>query len=64
MEVTFWYFLKSALTNKEKKDPIAADEFLGDVGDFVEINGVGYIICDFVVEEHNWDLLFSDNERW
>ena len=64
MTETFWYFLKSALTGVAKKDPVGFDYFIGDVGEFTEIDGVGYIICDFVVESHNWDLLASDNERW
>lgn len=50
MERIFYFFVKSALDGTVKKNPICSDEFLGDVGDFIEFNGIGYIIIDYAEE--------------
>jgi hypothetical protein len=50
MERIFYYFVKSALNGDVKENPICSDEFLGDIGDFIEFNGVGYIIIDYAEE--------------
>ena len=45
-----YYFLKSAMTEKEKENPICTDENIGEIGDFVEVDGAGYIITDYAEE--------------
>lgn len=46
----FYFFLKSSLDDVPAKAPICTDVFLGDIGDFVDIDGVGYIITDYAEE--------------
>lgn len=46
----FYFFLKSAVDDTPVKDPICIDEFIGDIGEFVELDGVGYIVTDYVEE--------------
>lgn len=61
MEMMFYYFLKSSVDDVQREDPICTDEYLGDIGEFCEIDGVGYIIVDYVEEIHFWDDLISDS---
>lgn len=46
----FYFFLKSSVDDEPAKYPICAEDFLGDIGDFVEVDGVGYIITDYTEE--------------
>lgn len=46
----FYFFLKSSLDDTPIRNPICTEDFLGDIGDFVEIDGVGYIITDYAEE--------------
>ncbi len=46
----FYFFLKSSVDNVPTKHPVCTDNFLGDIGDFVDIDGVGYIITDYTEE--------------
>ena len=46
----FEFFLKSCLNDEVLKYPYMTDTFLRDIGDFVEIDGVGYIIVDYAEE--------------
>lgn len=50
MNIRFWFFIKRSLDDEIKIDPIYSDCFLGDIGDFIEIDGVGFIIIDYVEE--------------
>ncbi len=43
----FYYFLKRSLDDVENVFPFRTTDFWGEVGDFVEIDGVGYIITDY-----------------
>ena len=46
----FYYFLKSSLEGVVRDTPYITDIYMGDIGDFVTIDGVGYIIIDYAVE--------------
>ncbi len=50
----FYYFLKSSLTGRAKATPYCTDTFLGDISEYCEIDGAGYIIDDYAVEEVSW----------
>ena len=64
MEIIFYFFVKRAVDDTKREEPICTNVFLGDIGDFCEIDGVGYIITDYTEEVH-WlsDLLTDDNWR-
>ena len=57
----FYYFVKRAIDNVEVKEPLYFEKFIGDVGQFIEIDGIGYIIVDFVVEERGYEDLYNDS---
>ena len=46
----FYYFLKTAVDDMPVKDPIYSETFLGDIGEFIRIDGINYIIIDYVEE--------------
>jgi hypothetical protein len=46
----YYFFLKRALTGEKMARPICTTVFMGDISDFVTIDGVGYIITDFTAE--------------
>ena len=46
----FYFFLKSAVDDEPLKDPICTDCFLGEIGDFIEFDGIGYIVEDYTEE--------------
>lgn len=46
----FTYFLKSAVDDQPLDRPICTDCFLGEIGDFIEFDGVGYIVEDYAEE--------------
>jgi hypothetical protein len=46
----FTYFLKSAVDDQPLDKPICSDFYYGEIGDFVEIDGIGYIITDYAEE--------------
>ena len=50
MERIFYYFVKNALTNEVKENPICSDDFLGDINDIIEWYGEDYIIIDYAEE--------------
>lgn len=64
METLFWYFLKSSVDDIVRQSPICSECYLGEIGDFVELDGVGFIIIDYAIEQHSWNELASDNEPW
>ena len=52
METVFYYFLKRTLDDTDEM--ITTNDFLGDIGDYVEIDGVGYTVSDYAMEKYNW----------
>lgn len=48
--IIFYYFLKRSFDNFVIKTPYITFDFLGNVGEFIEFDGVGYIIEDYAVE--------------
>lgn len=46
----FYYFLKRTLTGETSKYPITTDVYMGEIGDYVDLDGCGYIITDYAVE--------------
>jgi len=46
----FYYFLKKNLTGEMREVPYITESYLGEVGDFCTIDGIGYTIVDYVVE--------------
>ena len=50
----FYYFLVSSLTGEKRKKPYCTDTFIGDINEFCSIDGVGYYIVDYAVEEVSW----------
>lgn len=46
----YYYFLKSTLNDEVLSNPINSNFYLGEIGDFIEINGIGYIITDYAEE--------------
>ena len=46
----YYYFLKRSVDDVMTKYPFCSMEFLGEIGDYVDIDGVGYIITDYAIE--------------
>lgn len=61
MDLIFYFFVKSAFNDVQKEEPIYSTDFLGDIGDFCEVDGVGYIITDYAEERVCWDDLINDD---
>lgn len=61
MEMLFYFFLKSSVDDTPKSSPVCTSVFIGEIGEFVELDGVGYIITDYAVEQHYWDELINDS---
>lgn len=60
----FYYFVKRAIDNVKVEEPLYFEEFIGDIDQFIEIDGVGYVIVDFVVEEfreRGYEDLYNDS---
>ena len=60
----FYYFVKRAIDNVKVEEPLYFEKFIGDIGQFIEIDGVGYVIVDFVVEEfreRGYEDLYNDS---
>ena len=60
----FYYFVKRAIDNVKVEEPLYFEKFIGDIGQFIEIDGVGYVIIDFVVEEfreRGYEDLYNDS---
>lgn len=51
MKKIFYFFLNSSLTDEPCAEPIITDNFLGDVGDYVEVDGNGYYVRDYAIED-------------
>ena len=51
MGIVFYFFVKSTLTDNKREFPICTDQWLGDIGSYVEWDGIGYTITDYAVEE-------------
>ena len=50
----YWFFLRTALEDEKRANPICTDVFIGDIGEYVEIDGVGYYIDDYAFEVHSY----------
>ena len=48
--IIFYYFLKRSFDDTAISIPYTTFDFLGDIGEFVELDGVGYIIKDYATE--------------
>lgn len=48
--IIFHYFLKRSFDDTIVSIPYTTFDFLGDIGDFCTIDGVGYIIEDYATE--------------
>lgn len=48
MERDFYYFLQSA--DGKVKEPYWTDEYLGEIGDKVDLDGDEYIIIDYAID--------------
>ena len=60
----FYYFVKRAIDNVKVEEPLYFEKFIGDIDQFIEIDGVGYVIVDFVVEEfreRGYEDLYNDS---
>lgn len=57
MEDIFYFYLKGSVDDIQRETPICTQSFIGDIGDFVELDGVGYIITDYKHERHSWSEL-------
>jgi len=58
MDTKFYFFLRSSIDGERKLDPVCTyNEFLGAIGDYVEIDGAGYIIDDYASEliSNEWE---------
>lgn len=47
----FYYFLKRSMTGEMRELPICTDSWMGDISNYIEIDGVGYIIVDYAIEQ-------------
>lgn len=52
MTKLYYYFLRSAIDDSKITDPYITSDKIGNVGDFVELDGVGYYIDDYAEEEY------------
>ena len=50
MERDFYYFLKNAGSGETSEFPYRTDEYLGEIGDTIELDGKLYIITDYVID--------------
>ena len=50
MDILYYYFVKSAVDDSPREDPIYSNSYLGEIGDSIIEDGVGYIITNYVVE--------------
>lgn len=46
----FYYFLRRNLDDVDMRFPLATTNYLGEIGDFVDIEGIGFTITDYAVE--------------
>ena len=50
MDILYYYFVKSAVDDFPLEDPICSKDFLGEIGDSIVEDGIGYIITNYIVE--------------
>jgi hypothetical protein len=55
MTKIFYFFVNSAIDDEPCTEPIITDEFLGDIGDYIEFDGAGYYIRDYAIEDYYQD---------
>ena len=52
MERDFYYFLESA--DGQHREPYRTDEYLGEIGDMVDLDGEEYMIVDYAVDIYDY----------
>ena len=52
MDTIFEYTLKTSLDEDVINEPFYSKKFIGDIGDFIEVDGVGYIVIDYKQEQY------------
>ena len=57
----YYFFLRRSLDDSCLSTPYLTNTYLGDIGDFIELDGVGYIIEDYTTEEP--ELVNNDEIR-
>jgi len=57
MTTIFYYFLKRARNNDPVSIPYCTSVYMGEIGDFITLDGVGYYITDYAMENHTWEEL-------
>lgn len=62
MYTVFYYFLTTSLDEIKRENPYVTDQYLGEVNDFVEIDGIGYYITDYAIE--TWSEYEGENIFW
>ena len=53
----YYYFIKDAVTGKERELPYVTEYWFGGIGDGIILNGIKYIITDYAVEDAYWEDL-------
>ena len=48
MERDFYYFLESS--NGKHQEPYRTDEYLGEIGDTIDLDGEEYMIVDYAID--------------
>ena len=55
MTKIFYFFVNFAIDDEPCADPIITTDFIGDIGDYVERDGIGYFIRDYAIEDYYQD---------
>jgi hypothetical protein len=65
MTTLFYYFLRSAIDDSVNEQPYLTEDFLGEVGDFIELDGVGYYVEDYAMEDFETETeMEGDSMYW
>lgn len=54
MEDVFCYHLKNSIDDEMREAPLYTQTYIGEAGDFVELDGIGYIITDYTHETYSY----------
>lgn len=63
-DTIFYYFLKTSVDDTPLKKPIETLDYIGNIGDFIELDGVGYIIEDMAYETRPRSAAEGDSLYW
>ena len=50
MERDFYYFLETVDHTRKLSEPYRIDEYLGEIGDVIDLDGELYIIVDYAID--------------